>query len=174
MQEIALVAALSYNNVIGSNGQIPWNLRDDLKYFQQLTKGHIVIMGRKTWDSLPKKPLKDRINIVVTTQPHAVGVGSFDVISAANYDEALQCAEKISLADNKKIFVIGGSSAYNHFLPLAQHLYLTHVNARLDGDTFFPQYNPRLWKVEDVARANASARNDYSFVTQHYSRTLGQ
>lgn len=171
MQEIALVAALSYNNVIGSNGQIPWNLRDDLKYFQQLTKGHIVIMGRKTWDSLPKKPLKDRVNIVVTTQPQVVGP---DPIIALNYDEALQRATDISLADNKKIFVIGGSSAYNHFLPLAQHLYLTHVNARLDGDTFFPQYNPRLWNVEDVARANASARNDYSFVTQHYSRTLGQ
>ena len=178
VQEIALVAALGHYNVIGKDGDIPWRCKDDLKFFQKLTKGHIVIMGRKTWDSLPVKPLKKRLNIVVTRGNDLWGCvahdESFDddtaisVIHADNaYELALKTAKNVQRTyPEKKIFVIGGSSAYNYFLPHASELYLTFVNYSGGGDTYFPEYNHRHWYVEDVNVGYPDENNDHSFITQ--------
>jgi dihydrofolate reductase len=139
---ISLIAALSKNRVIGKNNDLPWHLPDDMKYFMQTTKGHYVIMGRKNYDSIPSKfkPLADRTNIVVTRQKNFTAPGCLVVHSL---EEALELAKA---NHEKETFIIGGSEIYNQGLPMANRLYLTEIDAHIEGDTFFPEFDKSIWK----------------------------
>ncbi len=140
MSRIAFVVAVSRNGVIGREGVLPWHIPSDLKRFKAVTMGKPVIMGRKTWDSLPKRPLPGRRNIVLTRRATFVAEGA-EV--AANIEEALQMAR----ADNPaEICVIGGGEVFRLFFPLADRIYLTEVDLEAEGETFFPRIDPAQWQ----------------------------
>lgn len=129
MSRIALVVAIASNGVIGSRGTMPWRIPEDMKHFKAVTMGKPIIMGRKTWESLPKKPLPERINIIVTRD---TGFRAEGVVVAHSLDEALKRAE----ADKPdEIAVIGGAEIYNAALPKAGRIYLTEIDRAFDGDT---------------------------------------
>lgn len=139
MSRIAFVVAVSRNGVIGREGGLPWHIPSDLKRFKAVTMGKPIIMGRKTWDSLPRRPLPGRRNIVLTRSATIVAEGA-EV--AASVDDALQLAR----ADNPpEICVIGGGEVFNLFFPLADRIYLTEVDLEVEGETRFPTIDPLLW-----------------------------
>ncbi|GIL22606.1 MAG: dihydrofolate reductase [Bacteroidota bacterium] len=154
---ISLIAAVSRNHVIGKNNDLPWRLPDDMKYFMETTKGHHVIMGRKNYQSLPEKfrPLPHRTNIVVTRSTDFIAPGC-QVVHML--EDALDIARK---ANQKEVFIIGGAEIYALGLRLATRLYLTEIQAEVDGDTFFPEVNLAKWK--EVSRKHHLADNRHPF-----------
>ncbi len=137
------IAALDPDRVIGRAGRIPWHLPDDLRLFRQLTTGHTVIMGRKTWDSLPRRPLPGRHNVVVTHCPSDLPEA---VEAVAGLDALAPWIESPDPA-----FLIGGASLYEALLPVCTELVLTHVADRHPGDTWFPRYDDSFAPVEPIA-----------------------
>ena len=134
---ISFVVAVSKNGVIGRDGGLPWHISTDLKRFKEITMGKPVVMGRKTWDSLPRKPLPGRRNIVITRQPGYMAEGA---------DVAATPGEAISLcAGAPEIAVIGGGEVYRLFWPMVDRLYLTEVDLDVAGDTHFPAVDPAEW-----------------------------
>jgi len=127
MSEIVLVLAVAQNGVIGKKGAIPWHISDDMKRFKALTLGHTVVMGRKTWDSLPKKPLPGRINVVVTRQNDWQAEGA---VIAHSLGQA-------TAGTSGTVMVIGGAEVYERALPLATRIELTEVHKDFAGDATF-------------------------------------
>ena len=134
---ISLVVAVSRNGVIGRDGGLPWHISSDLKRFKEITMGKPVVMGRKTWESLPRKPLPGRRNIVITRQPGYPAPGA-DVVASAEAALAL-------CKDDPDVAVIGGGEIYRLFWPLADRLYLTEVDLDVDGDTYLPAVVAEEW-----------------------------
>ncbi len=152
MSEIVLVVAAARNGVIGDKGTIPWRLPEDLKRFKALTLGHTVVMGRKTWDSLPRKPLPGRTNVVVTRDLSWAAEGA---VRAATLEAALQGSDTI--------FVIGGGEIYAAALPLANRVELTEVDSDFPGDAHFV-FDRTGWR--EIARDRHEADGlGYSYVT---------
>ena len=149
---ITLILALADNGVIGRNGAIPWRIGDDLKRFKQLTLGKPVVMGRKTWDSLPKKPLPERINIVVTRQPGWKAEGA---VAASSFDGAL-----VKAAQAAEVMVIGGAEIYRAALAKAQRIELTEVHRPFEGDAVF-SFEREAWR--EVAREEHVTPDGLSF-----------
>ena len=149
---ITLVLAMAENGVIGKDGAIPWRIADDMKRFKALTLGKPVVMGRKTWDSLPKKPLPERINIVVTRQPGWKGEGA---IAASSFDDAL-----VKAAQAAEVMVIGGAEIYRAALAKAQRIELTEVHRPFEGDAFF-SFEREAWR--EVAREEHATQDGLSF-----------
>jgi len=141
--EVIIIAALAEaNRAIAYNGKLPWNIPEDSQRFQELTLNHTVIMGRKTWENdLKQHPLKNRRNIVISSEPLAVKVISesvdypFELLVFKSIEEALEKSQK-----SEKIFIAGGASIYAQALELADTLELTLVEGNFEGDTFFPEY----------------------------------
>src|ERR1700742_4302886 len=127
MSEIVLVVAIAQNGVIGKDGAIPWHISEDMKRFKALTLGHTVVMGRKTWDSLPKKPLPGRVNVVVTRQKDWQADGATVASSLGQATSGTSGA----------VMIIGGAEIYERALPLATRIELTEVHRAFDGDAFF-------------------------------------
>ncbi|HRX37239.1 MAG TPA: dihydrofolate reductase [Aestuariivirga sp.] len=137
MTLISFVVAVSKNGVIGRDGGLPWHISSDLKRFKEITMGKPVIMGRKTWESLPRRPLPGRRNIVITRQPGYVAEGA-DVVQSIGESLAL-CAQE------PEVSVIGGGEIFALFWPLAHRLYLTEVDLEVDGDTHLPAVDEADW-----------------------------
>ena len=138
--KITLVAAIASNNVIGKENSLPWNIPEDLKRFKQMTSGHTILMGRKTFDSIGR-PLPNRQNIVMTKDKNFKQEG-IKVIN--DFDEALELIKE----SNEDIFVIGGSKIYELFEPVANKLAITRILKDFEGDAFFPDINWDLWQIE--------------------------
>ena len=158
MSRISLVVAVAENGVIGHRGALPWRIPDDLKRFKAITMGKPVLMGRKTWDSLPRKPLPGRTNIVVTRNPAFRAEGA---IVARSF------ADAIAKAGADEIAVIGGEAIFAAALPLAEAIHLTEVEASPDGDAFMPSIDRKQWR--ETAREGPYEADGvrYSFVTLH-------
>jgi dihydrofolate reductase len=156
---VTLVAAVAQGGVIGRDGTVPWHLPEDMAFFRRLTTGHPVVMGRRTWDSLPDRfrPLPGRRNIVVTRN-HTWAANGAE--RAGSLEEALRLA-----GDAGPVFVIGGAEIYRAALPHADELVLTEIELDVEGDTFFPEW-PREELVE-VSREDHVAGDGtaYAFVT---------
>jgi dihydrofolate reductase len=156
---VSLIAAMASNRVIGRNNDLPWQLPDDMKYFMQTTKGHHCVMGRKNYDSIPTKfkPLPQRTNIVVTRQKNLEAPGCIVVDSI---DKALQIAR-----DNNETetFIIGGAEIYHLGLPHAHRIYLTEIDAAIEGDTYFPEFNHIEWKEASRNHHPADERHAHAF-----------
>jgi len=157
---VAIVVALSSNRVIGRDGGLPWRLPSDLRHFKELTTGHAVVMGRKTYESLPPRfrPLPQRRNLVLSTRE------GYEAAGAELYgdlDAALEACEH-------DCFVIGGEVTYVQALPLAQRVYATHVDGEVEGDAFFPELPADEWRC--VERSPAIAENDHTFNFAVYAR----
>jgi dihydrofolate reductase len=150
---LALVYAVSRNGVIGKDGGLPWHIPSDLKHFKAVTLGKPVIMGRKTWESLPRKPLPGRRNIVISRNASYVADGAETVAS-------LEAALKAT-AQNAEVCVIGGAEIFKSALPIAERIYLTRVLADVDGDTFMPPLAPEVWQVREQ-QLHEKGENDSS------------
>ena len=137
---VTLVAAVARNGVIGLDGGLPWHIPGDLPRFKAMTLGHVLVMGRKTYESIGR-PLPDRTTIVVTRQPD--WHDDADVLIAHSVGDALTRAEEL----DEKVFVVGGAQIYAEALPLADRLELTHVDLEPGGDTFFPPVDWSDWRV---------------------------
>lgn len=149
---IHLIAAVAQNNVIGKDGQIPWNIPADLQHFKELTMGHTVIMGRHTYESIGR-PLPGRQNIVVTS--------TIDDIAGCRIARSLP--EALTMAESEEIFIIGGARLYAEALPLADRLDLTLVDAAPEGDTFFPAVD---WsRYDEIEREPHDGAPAYTYVT---------
>ncbi len=158
MTKLGLIFARARNGVIGRDGGLPWHLPEDLAHFKQLTIGSPVIMGRKTWDSLPPRfrPLPGRVNIVVTRQPGW---------QAAGAQRAGSLVEAIALcAGHPRAWVIGGAQVYGQALHLAHRAEVTEIEADIEGDALAPQFGS-TWQELSRERHRSAAGLDYSFVT---------
>jgi dihydrofolate reductase len=157
--KLSLVAAVARGGVIGRGGTLPWQLPEDMARFRELTMGHPVVMGRRTWDSLPVRfrPLPGRRNIVVTRNETWAADGAE---RAGSLDDALEL-----LGDAPQAFVIGGAEVFAKALPLADELVLTEIDLEVEGDTFFPSWDRHAF--EETSRENqvSSDGTPFSFVT---------
>lgn len=162
MTVISLVYAQSRNGVIGADGGLPWHLSSDLKRFKETTLGKPIIMGRKTWEGLPRRPLPGRLNIVVTRQNgfEAEGAVVVSTVEAA-----------VVAADNApEICVIGGGEIYRMFLPLAERIYLTEVGVDVDGDTQAPTLDAGEWREISRIPPQRGEKDSAAFSTRVLER----
>ena len=147
---ISIIVAVSDDWGIGKDNELLWHIPEDLRRFKNLTIGKCIIMGKKTWESLPKRPLPGRKNIVLTDVPHECIDCS---ITAYSIDDALS-----KCGNEEEVFVIGGGSVYRQFMKIADRLYITHVHRRAAADVYFPRIDMRSWKIvekEDFPKDNA-------------------
>ncbi len=159
MKLISIIVALAENNAIGKDNKLLWHIPGDLKRVKKLTTDNVIIMGKNTYLSLPKRPLPDRINMVITDIPNERFEGC---LMAYSFEDALA-----KMSSEKENFIFGGASVYRQFLPLATTLYLTRVYGTFEADTFFPEINQEEW-VEILKEDHISTSDEelsYSFVT---------
>lgn len=159
MMTVSLIAAVAQNAVIGRDNGLPWRLPEDLQYFKRVTMGKPIIMGRKTFESIGR-PLPGRSNIVISSQRAAPVDGLHWVASP---ERALAVARDLGAGE---AMVIGGELVYRALLPMATRLYLTEVHAVLEGDAFFPHYDPQQWIEVDrqPGSQHKQGSHDFSFV----------
>jgi len=158
--ELSIIVAISENGVIGHDGGMPWRLSSDLKRFKQLTLGHTIVMGRKTWDSIGRL-LPGRTTVILTRQPDFEVPGAIIVGS-------LQ--EAIGATDDPEPFVVGGAEIYRLALPFASKLYLTRVAAEIEGDTFFPQFDTQQWSLISEEAVPQGEKDSHRTLFQTYAR----
>lgn len=160
INEVAIIVIVDENNAIGKDGDLLCHLPNDLKHFKKITTGHTIIMGRKTYESLPKGALPNRINIVITSRDEVNYPGCIVVRSV---EEAFLLTK-----DKEKTFIIGGGKIYNSTLHLANKLYITRIHHIFEeADTFFPEIDFNNWELIEEENHKADDKNlyDYSFTT---------
>ncbi len=156
---IALIVAYSKNKVIGKNNKMPWHLPNELKHFKEITMGGAVVMGRKTFESIAE-PLEGRLNIVIST----TGKYSADnLITVGSLNEALE------KANGKDIYISGGALVYKEALPYCEKLFVTEIDAHIEGDTFFPEFDESLYEKE-VSDYHNNEQYPYRFIV--YTKKL--
>jgi dihydrofolate reductase len=158
---ITLIAAASENNVIGKDNKLIWFLSDDLKHFKNKTKGHSVIMGRKTFESMPKA-LPNRTNIIITRKTDYIAK---DAIVVNSLNQALEKA-----ADDNQPFIIGGGEIYNLAIKIADRIELTRVHTEIEGDTYFPLIDHTLWEEVSREKRLKDEKHDYDFTFIRYNK----
>lgn len=159
---LAIVVARAANGVIGRDGDLPWRLKSDLALFKANTLGKPIIMGRKTWDSLPRKPLPGRMNVVLTRDQSFEPEGA---VACETWMEAVQMAKEQAADDGvDEVCVIGGRALFELALPKAKRLYLTEVAAEVEGDVHFPDFDENAWNEVRREQFPASDGDDHAFV----------
>jgi dihydrofolate reductase len=151
---LSIIVALSENNVVGINNQLPWHLSADLKRVKALTMGHHLIMGRKTYESIGK-PLPGRTNVIITRNKNFNAEGCVVVSSLT---EAFEKAK-----DDNEAFVFGGGEIFREALPKVNKIYMTRIHQHFEGDTRFPELNPKEWREISRQDYNADEKNNYSY-----------
>jgi dihydrofolate reductase len=161
-----MIAAVARNLTIGKDNDLPWKLPDDMKFFMSTTKGHYVVMGRKNYDSLHEKfkPLPNRTNIVVTRQQNFNAPGC---VVTHNVADAIELARK---ENETEAFIIGGAEIYKLAMADADRLYLTEIEAEVDGDTFFPRFSKQEWKETSRTHHAADEKHKFAFDFVIYDR----
>ena len=158
-----IIVAIAENYAIGKAGDLLCYLPDDLKHFKALTTGATVVMGKKTFFSLPRRPLPNRRNIVLTRDESF----QYENTEVAHSIEHLQTM----LSDDEKVFIIGGGEVYRQFMPLAKELYITHIHHRWDdADTFFPAIDPAIWQSVSEEHNDSDERHAYAYTFTTYER----
>ncbi len=138
---ISIIVAVSEDYGIGKDNKLLWRIPEDMKRFKTLTYGQNIVMGKKTWESLPKKPLPGRRNIVLTDDP--LECIDFSITAYSIEDALGKCGK------NEEIYIIGGGSIYRQFMPIADRLYITHIHKKVPADTFFPEIDGSIWEIID-------------------------
>ncbi len=151
---ISIIVAMAENRVIGNGNALPWHLPADLKHFKARTLGKPIIMGRKTWESLPGK-LPDRTHIIITANPD-YAVDGCEVVHSL--DAALEAAGAVP-----EVMIVGGATLYAQALPLADRLYLTIVETEVEGDASFPEFDQLQWQELMRERHSSDERNPYAY-----------
>ena len=158
-----IIVAIAENYAIGKARDLLCYLPDDLKHFKALTTGATVVMGKKTFFSLPRRPLPNRRNIVLTRD----GIFTYENTEVAHSIEELH--SMITAEEN--VFIIGGGEVYKQFMPLVDELQITHIHHTWeDADTFFPEINPTIWQCTNEERHEADEKHDYAFTFATYKR----
>lgn len=154
---ISIVVAIAENHAIGKDNKLLWHLPNDLKHFKEITSGHTVIMGRKTYDSVGR-PLPNRRNIIITRQP--IEIEGCEVVNSVEAALAL-------CAGTPEVFIVGGAEIYKQVMHLTDKIFLTIVHANIEGDTYFPEIEPAIWKETQRQDHEANEKNalPYSFIT---------
>jgi len=166
---LAMVVAMSENGVIGKDGGLPWHLRSDLKKFKEITTAKPMIMGSNTWDSLPKKPLPGRLNLVLSRDLKFEADGG---VICSTLFEALEIAREHAVEeDSEEICVIGGANVFAQLLPKADRLYLTVVHAEIEGDTHFPAIDLTQWTLQSQEDFAKGEGDDYDFSLKIFDRS---
>lgn len=162
--QITMIAAVSNNNVIGKDGTIPWNIPSDMKWFRKATKGKTVIMGMNTFESLNMPAgLPGRHNIVITSRKEPGCIDNLCFVQS--FADALkQCPE------DKGVYIIGGSRLYAEGMEAANKMYITHVDAIIEGDTYFPFINPFMWKPVSLMDVPSDPNDEYPIMVVEYTK----
>ena len=158
-----IIAAIGKNMVIGSNGKIPWHLPEDLKRFKEMTKGKIVVMGRKTYESI-NGHLPERLNIVITSQKK---YNAPECLLCPDIETVLYFAKQDK---NSEVFFIGGESIFKEALKIADKMFLTFINQDFEGDAFFPNFNPNEWEQTGCEKGKTDDENSYEYWFVTFSR----
>jgi len=159
--KISIIVAMAKNRVIGADNKIPWKLSGDLQMFKQITMGHHLIMGRKTWESVGRL-LPGRTTVVVTRQKNYSAPGA---LIADSFDTAI-----VACGNDKEIFVIGGAQLFDVALSRADRIYLTLVDAEVAGDTRMPEFDLKLWQLQRSETYPADEKNQYEYLFAIYDR----
>ncbi|GIN77574.1 Dihydrofolate reductase [Bacillus paralicheniformis] len=159
---ISLITAMDRNRLIGKDNDLPWHLPQDLKYFKEVTKGHAVIMGRKTFESIGR-PLPHRENIIVTSNKE-LDIPNCQVMHST--EEAVRFAKN----KNEECFVIGGSTLYAEILPFADKLYVTKIDETFEGDRYFPEFSEAEWEIVSRRKGLKDDKNPYDYEFLVYQR----
>lgn len=152
--KLSIIVALSENNVVGINNQLPWHLSVDLKRVKALTMGHHLIMGRKTYESIGK-PLPGRTNVIITRNKNYKAEGC---VVVSDLHQALET----SIGDNE-VFIFGGGEIFREAMPLVDKIYMTRIHLVIDGDTHFPEINPASWKETSRQDFETDEKNNYRY-----------
>ncbi len=159
---ISIIVAVASNMAIGKDNDLLWHISDDLKRFKRLTTGHTVVMGKRTFYSLPVRPLPNRKNIVLTDVENEKIEGC---TMAYSIEDAIE-----KMDSGNENFVMGGGSIYRQFLPLAQKLYITRVHRAFDADTFFPEIDTEIWKLVSREDKEPEKEGGFSFSYEVYEK----
>lgn len=157
--EIAIIVAMTQQGLIGIDNKIPWHLPADLQRFKKITMNHPIIMGRKTYESLPRL-LPGRQHFVLTRNPNYVAEGCTVITNWA----------QVEILIDGRAFVIGGADIYNYALPIAKHLYITIVHAELEGDTYFPEWSKEEWQEVEREFRTKDENNKFDVDNVLYKR----
>lgn len=168
ISSLSMIAALDAANGIGKNNDLMWNLPADMQFFKETTKGHVVIMGRKNYDSIPEKyrPLPGRKNVILSRQP------GFEAPGCLVFDSLGACLEQLQLEEGQKAFIIGGAQIYALALESGkvQDLYLTHIEKVYGADTFFPEFATELYQKTLLFAQGIDDKHEAAFEVYHYSK----
>ncbi len=167
---VSLIVALDPHFGIGRNNDLLWHLPDDMKFFKSTTLGHIVIMGRKNWDSIPERyrPLAHRQNIVLSRN-HSYTLEQADVFHSLE-----ACLNALSTETDRKIFIIGGGEIYRKALDLGvvNEMFITHVEKNYNADTFFPKFNEQDWDRQSILKHTQDEKHESGFEIYRYQRKI--
>jgi len=166
---VAIYVAIAKNGVIGRDGGLPWRLSTDMKRFKAGTMGKPIVMGRKTWESFPKRPLPGRQNIVITRDKDYRAEGA-DIVHSLDDALALARVRGRCAPGTDEICIIGGGEIYAQALPVADTLHVTHVMAEPDGDTRFPAIDPAVWERVSMEEIPAGEKDSHATVYAVYQR----
>lgn len=172
LPSIALVVARGRNGVIGRDGELPWRLRSDLQRFKAVTIGKPCIMGRKTWESLPLRPLPGRLNVVLTKdESYHESSAAKGCVVVTSMAEALSMAREQAMEDGvDEVCIIGGAAIFEASLPKAKRLYITEVEAAPEGDVLFPSFDETGWIESLSERHDAGEKDDHAFTFRTLER----
>jgi dihydrofolate reductase len=160
---IVMIAAVAENNALGKDNELVWHLPNDFKRFKELTSGHYIIMGRKTFESLGNKALNGRLNIIITKQKDYKAVG---IVVANSLEDAVFIAHEHQY---KEILIAGGGEIYKQALPKANKIYVTRVETNIDGDTFF-EMNEEDWNLSFADEKQADEKHLYNYTFETWTR----
>lgn len=163
---ISIIAAVAKNNIIGGDNKLLWHIPEDLKHFKDITSNHTIIMGRKTFQSLPNV-LPKRHHIVLTKDKNYI-IDSDSVTIVHNLKEIVDKYK----TSKEEVFVIGGGEIYSAFLPYCKNLYLTKINKNFEGDTYFPKIEPSQWKVTYSSELNKTLKDNLEFKFINLTRKI--
>ncbi len=162
MKDISIIVAIASNYAIGKDNDLLWHISNDLQRFKRITEGHFIIMGKKTYYSLPRRPLPKRTNMVITD---VANEQIDDCLMAYSIEDAVN---KMDI--NNENFVIGGGSIYKQFMPIANKLYITRVHKDYEADTFFPEISLTEWKLSEKIDVDDDKQNDFKYSFEIYER----
>ena len=161
--KISIIVAISEGNIIGKTNSLPWYLPADLKHFKETTMGHCIIMGQKTHESIGRT-LPGRTNIILSFDENFKSEGCIPVRSI---EEALRVA---SAKNEDEVFIIGGASVYKQFIEIADKLYVTRIHHNFEGDVYFPEIDPKKWKLVTTEKHKKDNKNSYDYSFEVYKK----
>ena len=161
-KNISIIVAIAENYAIGKDNDLLWHISKDLKRFKELTKDHYIIMGKRTYFSLPVRPLPHRTSMIITDIP---GEEIDNCLMAYSIDDAVE-----KMDTEKENFIIGGGSIYRQFMPLADKLYITRVHKAFEADTFFSEISLEEWALLEKTDINNDPQNDFTYSFEIYTR----